>query len=140
MGCFWLTYGTSKFEPNWAGGKREFLDAITFAAKGTTEPFRGFLVNFVVPHQAVFAELIAYGETLVGIALLLGLLTKLGALGSMFLSANYYFATGKFILYLGIESQELMIFVVGILLLILPSSQYVSVDSLLRRRRLAASS
>lgn len=138
MGCFWLTYGTSKFERDWAAGKREFLDAVTFSAKGTSEPFRGLLTNFVVPHQAVFAELIAYGETLVGIALLLGLLTKVGAVGSMFLSANYYLATGKFTVYFGIESLELMIFVIGLLLLILPSNEYISIDALLRKRRLPA--
>ena len=138
MGCFWLIYGTSKFEPDWATGKREFLDAVTFAAKGTTEPFRGFLVNVVIPHQAVFAELIAYGETLVGIALLFGLLTKVGAAGSMFLSANYYLATGKYTLYLGVESLELMIFMVGLLLLILPSNEYISIDALLRKRGVPA--
>lgn len=109
MGCFWLVYGTSKLEPNWASGKREVLEAVTFSAEDTTEPFSGFLVNFVVPHQAVFAELIAYGETLVGVALLLGLLTKAGAAGSIFLAINYFVTTGRFKIYFGIESLELMV-------------------------------
>lgn len=134
-GCFWLAYGTSKFEPNWAGGKHEFLEAVTFSAKDTTEPFKGFLLNFVVPHQAVFAELIAYGETLVGIALLLGLLTKIGAAGSIFLALNYFFATGKFTVYFGVESLELMAAAVGVLLLLTPSNRYASLDSVLLRRR-----
>ena len=81
LGVVWFTYGRSKFEPNWAGGHHEFLSAVNDAAKGTGEPFRSLLTHVVIPNQAVFAQLIAFGETLVGISLILGLLTRAGAAG-----------------------------------------------------------
>jgi thiosulfate dehydrogenase [quinone] large subunit len=133
VGLVWLTYGTSKFGPDWAGGKREFLSAVTFAASDTGEPFRSFLRNIVIPNQAIFANLIAWGETLVGIALILGLLTKAGAAGGMFLSANYYFATGNYRLHFGLESIELMLFVLSTYLLISRSDAVLSSDSYLGR-------
>ena len=92
VGAVWLTYGTSKFEPNWA--RTEFLSAIKDCIAGTSGPIHELLVNIVVPNQALFAQAIAVGETLVGISLILGFFTKAGALGGMFLSLNYYFATG----------------------------------------------
>lgn len=133
-GLVWLTYGKSKFEPDWAGGKHEFLSAVTFAASSTGEPFRSFLHHVVIPNQAVFANLIAFGETLVGISLVLGLLTKAGSLGGAFLAANYYFATGRYSLYFGIESIELMLLALSVYLLIAPSGASFSLDAFIKRR------
>lgn len=127
VGAVWLTYGTSKFEPNWA--RTEFLSAIKDCIASTSGPIHGLLVNIVVPNQALFAQAIAIGETLVGISLILGLFTKAGALGGMFLSLNYYFATGKYAHRFGIESLELLLFVVCLLLLVLPASRFLSIDA-----------
>jgi uncharacterized membrane protein YphA (DoxX/SURF4 family) len=133
LGLVWFAYGSSKFEPNWAGGQHEFLSAVTFAAKGTGEPFRGFLTHVVVPNQAIFAQLIAFGETLVGISLILGLLTRVGAAGGVFLAANYYFATGQYLSRLGLESIELALFILSLYVLISPSADVLSVDSWIKR-------
>jgi uncharacterized membrane protein YphA (DoxX/SURF4 family) len=132
VGAVWLTYGTSKFEPNWA--RTEFLSAIRDCIAGTSGPIHGLLVNIVVANQALFAQAIAVGETLVGISLILGLFTKAGALGGMFLSLNYYFATGKYAHRFGLESLELLLFVVCLLLLVLPSARLLSVDSAISKR------
>jgi uncharacterized membrane protein YphA (DoxX/SURF4 family) len=132
VGAVWLTYGTSKFEPNWA--RTEFLSAIRDCIAGTSGPIHGLLVNIVVANQALFAQAIAVGETLVGISLILGLFTKAGALGGMFLSLNYYFATGKYAHRFGLESLELLLSVVCLLLLVLPSARLLSVDSAISKR------
>ena len=87
------------------------------------------------PNQGVFAWLIAYGETLVGVALILGLFTKAGAIGGMFLSLNYFLARGQYKSRLGLESLELMLFVFSLLLLVLPAARTLSLDSLLHRIR-----
>jgi thiosulfate dehydrogenase [quinone] large subunit len=133
VGLVWFTYGRSKLEPNWAGGTHEFLSAVTDAAASTTEPFKTFLTGVVVPHQLVFAELVAYGELLVGIALILGLLTKVGALGGVFLSLNYLFETGKFERHFGLMSFELMLAAVSLFILVTPANRFASVDAVLRR-------
>lgn len=132
VGAVWLTYGTSKFEPDWA--RTEFLSAIKDCIAGTSGPIHGLLVNIVVPNQALFAQAIALGETLVGISLIFGLFTKAGALGGMFLSLNYYFATGKYAHRFGLESLELLLFVVCLLLLVLPSARLPSIDSAISKR------
>lgn len=133
VGLVWLTYGSSKLEPDWAGGKREFLSAVTYAAKATGEPFRNFLVHVVIPNQAIFAQLIAYGETLVGVSLILGLLTRAGAAGGIFLAANYLFATGNYRMRFGLESIELMLMVLSVYLFLSPRGAVLSVDSWIRR-------
>jgi thiosulfate dehydrogenase (quinone) large subunit len=131
LGLVWFTYGKSKLEPNWAGGTREFLSAVTDAASSTTGAFKTFLTSVVVPHQNIFAELVAYGELLVGIALILGLLTKVGAFGGAFLSLTYFFETGKFERHFGLMSFELMLFAVSLFILVTPADRFASIDSML---------
>ncbi len=133
VGCVWFAYGTSKFEPDWA--KTEFLSAVKDCVAHASGPMHAFLANVVVPNQGTFAWLIACGETLVGVALILGLFTKAGAIGGMFLSLNYFLATGQYKSRLGLESLELMLFVFSLLLLALPSARAFSLDSLLHRIR-----
>jgi uncharacterized membrane protein YphA (DoxX/SURF4 family) len=70
----------------------------------------------------------------VGISRIFGLFTKAGALGGMFLSLNYYFATGKYAHRFGLESLELLLFVVCLLLLVLPSARLLSIDSAISKR------
>jgi uncharacterized membrane protein YphA (DoxX/SURF4 family) len=135
LGLVWFTYGKSKLEPNWAGGRHEFLSAVTDAASSTTGPFKAFLTSVVVPHQNIFAELVAYGELLVGIALILGLLTKVGAFGGVFLSLTYFLETGKFERHFGLMSFELMLFAVSLFILVTPADRFASIDSALRRTR-----
>ena len=55
--------------------------------------YKTFVEGTVIPHAALFASLVAWGETLVGISLILGLGAGLGALGGLFLSLNYGIAT-----------------------------------------------
>ena len=133
VGLVWFEYGSSKFEPDWAKPNGEFLSAIKAYASGTHGPPHDFVVGFVIPHQQIFAHLIAYGEVLVGTSLILGLLTKVGAVGGMFLSLNYLFATGKYQVRFGVESIELLLFVSCFLLLVLPSGSLFSLDAVVHR-------
>jgi thiosulfate dehydrogenase [quinone] large subunit len=105
---------------------------VTDAAASTSGPFKTFLTSVVVPHQSVFAELVAYGELLVGIALILGLFTKAGALGGAFLSLTYLFETGKFERHFGLMSFELMLFAVSLFILVTPADRFAGIDSVLR--------
>jgi uncharacterized membrane protein YphA (DoxX/SURF4 family) len=51
-------------------------------------------LSYVVPHHELFGYLVMIGEIAVGICLLLGLFTRLGALVGLFLILNYFFAIG----------------------------------------------
>ena len=56
--------------------------------------YKTWLVNVVIPHEHVFATLVALGETLVGLALLGGALTRFSAAVGIFMVGNYLFAKG----------------------------------------------
>src|SRR5207237_6970169 len=56
--------------------------------------YKPFLENVVVPNAAVFAPLVALGEFTVGVTLVLGLFTRLGAIVAMWLTLNYMLAKG----------------------------------------------
>src|SRR5947207_12404303 len=64
-----------------------------FAAGNPVGWYKDFLENVVLPHASLFAKLQAYGEVVVGIGLILGLLTGLTATIGLFLTANYGLAT-----------------------------------------------
>ena len=136
VGALWLAYGSSKLEPNWAAPSGEFYEAAKYSAGLIHGPMHEFIVQVVLPHAHLFGLLIAFGETLVGISLTLGLLTQAGAIGGMFLSANYFLAQGKYQVYLGIESIEALLFVCCALLLAGRSGAQASLDSFLFKRRL----
>lgn len=55
--------------------------------------YKNFLEGTVLTHSSTFAQLTAWGETVVGIGLTLGLLTGLASLVGLFLVANYGLAT-----------------------------------------------
>jgi len=64
-----------------------------FAAGNPVEWYKQFLETTVLPNAAIFAKLQAYGEAVVGIGLLLGLVTGITALVGLFLTLNFGLAT-----------------------------------------------
>jgi len=54
--------------------------------------FKDFLLNTVVPNSHIYAQLTAFGETVVGVGLVLGCLTTLASGIGLFLVLNYGFA------------------------------------------------
>jgi uncharacterized membrane protein YphA (DoxX/SURF4 family) len=64
-----------------------------FANGNPVDWYKQFLEGTVLPHAQLFAHLQAYGEAIVGLALLLGFCVGLTALIGLFLSLNYGLAT-----------------------------------------------
>jgi thiosulfate dehydrogenase [quinone] large subunit len=56
--------------------------------------YRGFLQEVVLPNARLFAALVTWGELLVGVFLILGLMTRLTAPVALLLTLNYMFAKG----------------------------------------------
>lgn len=54
--------------------------------------FKDFLINTVIPHSALFAQLTALGEAVVGLGLVLGCCTTLASALGLFLVFNYCLA------------------------------------------------
>jgi uncharacterized membrane protein YphA (DoxX/SURF4 family) len=54
--------------------------------------FKTFLLNTVIPHSELFAQLTAFGEAAVGLGLVLGCLTTLASAIGLILVLNYFLA------------------------------------------------
>lgn len=102
VGWQWLQAGWGKVNsPLWTGGQagtalRGFLTAALQKSSGPHPDVAGwyaaFLQNVVMPHAAGWGHMIAYGELLVGVALISGLFTGIAAFFASFMNFNYLFA------------------------------------------------
>jgi thiosulfate dehydrogenase (quinone) large subunit len=102
VGYEWVTAGLEKLQsPLWTGSQAG--TALSGFVKGALTKstgdhpdvqgfYGGFLQNVVLPNAAVWSYLISWGETLVGIALILGLFTGIAAFFGSFMNANYLLA------------------------------------------------
>lgn len=101
-------------------------------AHGNPYPlYKRFLLNVVIPRTAVFRYLVVVGEMLIGLSLLTGTLTRLGALFGIFANVNYALMKG---LHPG-ESLVDAAFIAGQLVTLLANpGRVLGVDSLLGAR------
>jgi thiosulfate dehydrogenase [quinone] large subunit len=102
VGYQWVEAGWGKVTSNmWVGGQagtalRGFLQGALVKASGAHPDvqgwYAGFIQDFVIRHAAGFGVMIAYGELLVGIALILGIFTGIAAFFGTFMNLNYLLA------------------------------------------------
>ena len=78
-------------EPRWLSMMPELVTKQ--AAENPILWYKTFLEQTVLPNSALFAQLTAWGEVLVGLSLTTGCLAGLGALGGLWLSINYGLAS-----------------------------------------------
>ncbi len=100
IGWAFVDNAQDKFRSRWtADAGKPFAQILTGAVKRPPSYFfdpvyQGFLQNVVLPNVLTFAYLIVLGELLVGLSLSLGLLTRLGAVGGIWLNLNYMLMKG----------------------------------------------
>ncbi|GIP60496.1 MULTISPECIES: DoxX family membrane protein [Paenibacillus] len=101
LGYAWLSAGWHKVTSDqWVGsnagaGLTGFIKgAVGKAAEGkdVTGWYASFLENMVLPNATLFSYLVAFGELLVGLGLILGLLTGIAAFFGAFMNASFLFA------------------------------------------------
>lgn len=102
IGYEWLMAGWGKVTSAlWSGSQAGtalsgFLAGAAQKATGPHPDVGGWylwiLNQVVLPHAAFFSYLVAYGELLVGIALILGIFTGIAAFAGVFMNFNYLFA------------------------------------------------
>lgn len=116
LGWSWLQPGLSKVgNPAWTGDNAGA--ALTGFVQGALARTAGehpdvqmwyaaFLQNFVLPNARIFSYLVAYGELLVGIALIVGAFTGIAAFFGILMNFNYLLSgavsTNPILLALGI--------------------------------------
>jgi thiosulfate dehydrogenase (quinone) large subunit len=102
LGYEWLSAGWGKItDPAWTGAQAGsalagFVNGAIGEASGAHPAVQGwyadFLKTWVLPNASLFAHLVAYGETIVGIALIAGALTGIAAAFGIVMNANYLLA------------------------------------------------
>lgn len=102
IGFTWLRAGWGKVHnPSWVGPTSG--EALSGFVQGALAKMSGehpdvqswygsFLQHEVLPHSAFWSHLVAYGELLVGAALILGLFTGIAAFWGLFMNMNYLLA------------------------------------------------
>ena len=101
--------------------------------------FQDLMKGYVVPNAELIAQLMRAGELTLGIALILGLLTNLAAIGSIGLSAVILLSQGGVRLGTGLGSPEFLtinviVALISLIILLSPAAKAVSVDSRLAQR------
>ena len=94
--------------------------------------YKAWLVNVVIPHEHIFAILTTLGETLTGVALLLGALTRFSAGVGIFMVCNYLFAKGW---WNPAASHDKDFIILLLVILIGGAGHYWGLDGWRRRRR-----
>ncbi len=101
LGYSWITAGWGKVNSDaWTGENAGaaltgFLKgAIAKSQEGgdVTNWYASFLENFVIPNAKVFSYMVAFGEMLVGLGLILGLLTGIAAFFGALMNVSFLFA------------------------------------------------
>ena len=101
--------------------------------------FQSFMENFVVPNSGIIAQLVRIGELSLGIALVLGLLTNLAAIGSIVLSLAIMLSQGGVSLGPGLGAPgflnvNMIMALLSAIVLFSAAAKALSVDSVIAKR------
>lgn len=139
VGALWLNGGIEKLlNPDFP---RQFAGTLEVGGFVSQAPpfFRDFMQSTVVPNAELFAQLVRAGELTVGVALILGFLTNLAAVGSVALSILILLSGGGVRLGTGLGAPEfvtinVLVALISLVILFSPAAKEVSLDSGLARR------
>lgn len=101
LGYTWISAGWKKVNSNaWVGDNggaaiKGFVNGALAKAeegKDVTGWYASFLENLVLPNAKVFGVMVAFGELLVGLGLILGLLTGIAAFFGAIMNVSFLFA------------------------------------------------
>ena len=94
IGAVWLNGALEKLlNPSFPGQFAASLEAGGFVSQAPPF-FQDFMKGYVMPNAELFDQFMRAGELMLGIALILGLLTNLAAIGSVGLSAVILLSQG----------------------------------------------
>jgi thiosulfate dehydrogenase [quinone] large subunit len=94
VGYWFLASGIGKIGRGYLYGGLLLPQLEQFAAATPHGWYKAWLESIVIPHEHLFAVLVALGETLAGAALLLGILTRVAAGVGIFMVGNFLLAKG----------------------------------------------
>ena len=140
VGAVWLNGAVEKFSnPDFA---RQFAASLSAGGYISQAPpwFQSFMQDTVVPNAELYAQLQSFGELALGLALILGLLTNLAAVGSILLSLTILISQGGVRLGGGLGTPEFLnidffIALISLIVLLSLAAKALSLDAALSRSR-----
>lgn len=138
-GLFWLEKGIRQklLDPTWVGPKGDCAFVVNDMLTKAPGWYQAFLHAVVIPNITPFSIMVEWGETLVGVSLLLGLFGRYGAVGGAFLVLNYFLGNGAGSLNDGWFGFDAVTFIMTALHAIVPTSLLFGLDAQIRRYRAA---
>lgn len=139
VGAVWLNGGIEKLlNPSFPQDFATSLEAGGFVSQAPPF-FRSFMEGTVVPNVELFAQVVRAGELTLGIALLLGFLTNLAAVGSIAMSVMILLSAGGVRLGTGLGAPEfitinVLVALISLGIILSPAAKRLSLDAGLARR------
>ncbi len=139
IGATWLNGGLEKLlSRDFTHQFAESLKAGGFVSQAPPF-FRSFMQSTVVPNAELFAQVTRVVELSLGVALILGLLTNLAAIGSIAMSVNIMLSQGGVRFGSGLGAPEFMtinvlVALISLAILLSPAAKAISIDSGLASR------
>lgn len=139
VGAVWLNGGLEKIlNPEFPQQFAQSLQAGGFVSQAPPF-FQNFMQSFVVPNAETVAQVVRVAELSLGIALILGLLTNLAAIGSILMGVGILLSQGGVGFGTGLGSPEfmninLLIALISAVVLFSPAAKALSLDAAIARR------
>jgi uncharacterized membrane protein YphA (DoxX/SURF4 family) len=128
VGLYFFVNGYDKLHSGWLSDGRQLQRMLQPALRRSPFWYAHFIQTTVLPHVSLFSRLVTGGEILVGMSLVLGLLTPVGAIGVIFLTTNYMLQSPVASL---IVARDRLFILCGLVFLLCSAGSVWSVDALL---------
>jgi thiosulfate dehydrogenase [quinone] large subunit len=134
IGYYLLQQGTSKFLGDFPHRDWVRRQIGNIAELNLFPWYKSFLLDVIAPNAELFGYLVTYGEILVGICLILGLLTRFSSAVGAFMMVNYILGPGMARGRSSLAQSETF-FVAMIVLFLTNAGLTLGLDGLLFRRK-----
>ncbi len=136
FGFVWIFSGLEKIlSPEYFSG---FAKTIEFFISKNPYPFyTSFMQNFVLPNSYWISYLVSYGELIIGLALVAGILSDFFLAFGIFMNINFYFAASW--LNISTAMLNLVMIALQIVLIFSPGSKTLSLDYFLKLMKMKES-
>lgn len=139
IGAVWINSGLEKLlNPDFPQQFAQSLKAGGFVSQAPPF-FQSFMQSVVVPNAELFAQITRVVEMSLGVALILGLLTNLAAIGSILMSINILLSQGGVSFGGGLGAPQFLtvnviVAVISLIVLFSPAAKALSLDSPVAKR------
>lgn len=125
-GIFFLLAGYGKVTRDPAFDITRFLENVK---EGSFDFYRPLIDSVFMPSAGIFSFLVAWGEVALGIALILGVGTRIASLAGAFMVANFWFAQGD-----GFFASDPIWMMILLVLGLVPAGKVLGLDQILSKR------